>query len=106
MKKSCLIVTVLLILLMILAACNPDTEGKTYKIWYDANGATSGFAPTDNTSYKSGDTAKVLGKNTLVKTGYAFKNWNTKSDGSGDAYNEGDSIPVKNISIRLYAIWE
>jgi len=104
MKKYCL--AVLLILSIILIGCSgPDTEGKTYTIIYDANGATYGFPPTDNNRYKSGETAKVLGKNNLSKDGYEFQYWNTKQQGDGEKYNPGEFITVKNINIRLYAIW-
>jgi uncharacterized repeat protein (TIGR02543 family) len=105
MKKCCLIVTVLLILTMILAACNPDTEGKTYTILYYGNGETSGIAPTDNNLYKAGETAEVLAKNTLLKTGYVFKGWNTKSDGTGTTYHPGETITVVNYDIFLHAMW-
>jgi len=103
MKKYCF--AVLLILSMILVGCNPDTEGKTYSIIYDANGATYGFPPTDNNRYTSGKNVKVLGKNNMTKDGYEFQYWNTKKQGDGDKYNPGDTITVKNINIRLYAIW-
>jgi hypothetical protein len=103
MKKYCL--AVLLVLSIILIGCNPDTEGKTYYIFYDANEATYGFVPTDNNRYKSGETAKVLDKNNLSKDGFEFIFWNTKKQGDGEKYNPGEFITVKNMNIRLYAIW-
>jgi len=105
MKKSCFIVTALLVLSMILAGCNPDTEGKTYKIWYHANGATSGFPPGDNRLYKSGETTNALGQNTLLYNGREFLYWNTRPDGSGVTYHIGDTITIKNNDIFLHAIW-
>lgn len=36
---------------------------------------------------------------------YAFKEWNTKADGTGDSYNPDDTYNG-NIGITLYAIWE
>jgi hypothetical protein len=101
MKKACLIVAVLLILSMVLVACDPDTEGKTYRIWYHANGAPSGFPPSDNRLYKSGETADVKDKNTLLYTGHEFLYWNTKPDGSGNTYHPGDTITIKSSAIFL-----
>jgi len=105
MKKFCLTITVLLILSMILAACDPDTEGKTYSILYYGNGETSGIAPTDKNFYKAGETAVVKDKNTLSRTGYEFLHWNTKTDGTRNTYHVGDPIKVKNYDIFLHAIW-
>ncbi len=51
-----------------------------------------------------------LFENKLVKKGYTFAGWNTKSDGSGEDYS--DKEMVKNLSttdgdkITLYARWE
>jgi uncharacterized repeat protein (TIGR02543 family) len=47
----------------------------------------------------------VLAKNTLVKTGYTFKAWNTKQDGTGDIYHPGETITVVNYDIFLHAMW-
>jgi len=106
MKKCCFTVTVLLIFSMILAACNPDTEGKTYTIKYYANAQqATGFPPEDPKSYVSGETATVKDQNTLEYAGHKFLSWNTKTDGSGQTYLPGDSITVKNINIQLHAIW-
>jgi len=104
MKKS--FFAVLLVLAIILVGCSgPDTEGKTYRIIYNANGA-EGFPPVDNRLYASGEVAVVMDKNTLRKDGYEFQNWNTKKEGDGIAYNVGAAITVKNINIFLYAIWK
>jgi len=92
-------------LAIIFAACNPDTEGKTYTIWYYGNGATSGTAPTDKKHYKAGETTKVLDINTLAYNGYKFLYWNTRPDGTGDTYHPGDNITVKNYDIFLHATW-
>ena len=50
-----------------------------------------------------------LNGNKFTKTGYSFKSWNTKSDGTGTSYN--DSAEVKNLTssngatITIYAQW-
>ena len=43
--------------------------------------------------------------NAFTREGYDFKGWNTKSDGSGKAYAEGDSITLTD-DMTLYAQWD
>lgn len=40
-----------------------------------------------------------------TKTGYAFKEWNTKQDGTGTRYLAGNSYTPSAESVTLYAIW-
>ena len=105
MKKYSFAVLLILSIILMIGCSGPDTEGKTYSIIYDANGATYGLPPTDNNRYTSGKSAKVLDKNNLSKDGFEFLSWNTKKQGDGEKYNPGEFITVKNRNIRLYAIW-
>ncbi|MDR1804298.1 MAG: InlB B-repeat-containing protein [Treponema sp.] len=100
-KLSLLLVVVLAVVLF--AGCNNDPDA-TYTVTYNGNGATSGFAPNDNNQYKSGEEATVLGQGALLRTGYEFLNWNTKSDGTGDSHSAGAKITIKG-AVFLYAIW-
>ena len=80
-------------------------EPVTYKIIFDANG---GNGKTDNMSCKY-DKADTISKNGFTKDNYSFISWNTKQDGSGKTYNEGEEI--KNLvshsaTITLYAQWK
>lgn len=58
------------------------------------------------------DTNVTLETNRFSKTGYKFKCWNTKSDGSGTSYSSGQTLTKPNFvstnngTITLYAIWE
>lgn len=78
-----------------------------YKVRYNGNGATSGTMSDSAHVY---DTAKVLTRNAYARTGYTFTGWNTKADGKGTAYVDGDS--VKNLTaskdgvVTLYAQWK
>ncbi len=78
----------------------------TYKILYNGNGATSGTMTAQNCKY---DVAYKLSAANYKKTGYTFKGWNTKADGSGKIY--ADRASVKNltaadgVAITLYAQW-
>jgi uncharacterized repeat protein (TIGR02543 family) len=77
----------------------------TYTVTYNANGATSGTAPADQTKIEG--TALTLADNTngLDVTGYqVFAGWNTASDGSGDSYAAGATYSA-DANLTLYAQW-
>lgn len=76
----------------------------TYTVKYNGNGNTGGSTADSSHTY---DTAKSLTANGFTRTGYTFKGWNTKSDGSGTSY--ADKAEVKNLAtsgtVTLYAQW-
>ena len=75
----------------------------TYKIEYDANGGVGNIG-SQIVNY---DSNEVLKQNTFAKEGCYFTGWNTKEDGTGTSYKDGQA--VKNIStstVRLYAQWK
>lgn len=75
----------------------------TYNISYNGNGATDGSVPSQTiTVLKENVTVQ---QNTFVRTGYTFKSWNTKADGSGTTYSPGTSYTALE-SVTLYAQWE
>ena len=84
------------------AQWTPDS----YTIKFNGNGSTSGSMSDLKMTY---DVAKNLTANAFKKTGYTFKNWNTKADGTGTSY--ADKQSVKNLpvssgnTITLYAQW-
>lgn len=80
---------------------DPDAE---YSVTYLSNDSTSGYAPTDDKKYKSGDEATVLGQHTLLRTGYTFTSWNTKSDGTGTSYIPGSQITITG-AVFLHPVW-
>ncbi|MBO5564043.1 MAG: InlB B-repeat-containing protein [Lachnospiraceae bacterium] len=45
-------------------------------------------------------------QNLFTKNGFAFKNWNTRADGSGITYQVGDTIEITEANTILYAQWE
>ena len=79
----------------------------TYTIKFAGNGSTSGSTAQMSMTY---DVAKALTANGFAKTGYSFNGWNTKADGSGTSYTNGQS--VKNLTstnggtVTLYAKWQ
>jgi len=75
-------------------------------VTYDANGATGGSVPVDATTYAAGQTVTVLGNSgSLVYAGYTFLGWQTKADGSGTAYKQGQTFTKGSASVTLYALW-
>lgn len=79
----------------------------TYTIQYVGNGHTGGTTSNSTHTY---DSSKNLTYNGFTKTGYSFKCWNTKADGTGTNYINGQS--VKNLAttngstVQLFAQWE
>jgi uncharacterized repeat protein (TIGR02543 family) len=77
-----------------------------YNVSYDANGATSGSAPTDSNSYRQGDTVTVQGNpGSLARTGWTFGGWNTISDRSGQTYAQAQQFTIGTSNVTLYAKW-
>ena len=76
----------------------------TYTVSYNANGATSGTAPANQT--KTHDVALTLAaQGTLSRTGYTFDGWYTTASGTGGtAYSAGGSY-TGNAGLTLYAKW-
>ncbi|MGN0466853.1 MAG: leucine-rich repeat protein [Lachnospiraceae bacterium] len=82
-------------------------KANTYKIIFDKNGGT-GSMSTMSCSYNKSYTLKA---NAFKKTGYTFKGWNTKADGTSK-YTYNNKTTIKNLSsingktIRFYAQWQ
>jgi len=78
-----------------------------YTVKFNGNGALSGSMA--NCMHGSGISYN-LPANKFKRTGYTFKGWNTKADGSGKAY--ANKASVKNLTqksggtVTLYAQWE
>lgn len=72
-----------------------------WSVFYDANGGTG--APAEQLKYYG--TSLKLSEKIPTRTGYKFKNWNTKKDGTGTAYAPGASYTVNDV-LQLYAQWE
>ena len=62
-----------------------------YEINYDGNGAEGG---STSTQYAPFNQTTTLNKNGYYKKGYKFKEWNTKTNGSGESYKDQQSISV------------
>ncbi|MCR5849745.1 MAG: InlB B-repeat-containing protein [Bacteroidaceae bacterium] len=83
----------------------PSSGPTTYTVTYNANGASSGSVPTDETAYSSGDEVTVKGNTgSLKKTDYTFNGWNTAANGSGTSYAPGTKFSITG-NTTLYAQW-
>ncbi|WP_227394354.1 InlB B-repeat-containing protein [Jeotgalibacillus aurantiacus] len=78
----------------------------TYSVTYDGNGSTSGSVPADSGAYNQDATVIVATKGSMDKAGYEFTGWNTAANGSGTAYAAGQTFPMPNTDVSLYAQWE
>ena len=77
-----------------------------YTVKFDKNG---GEGSMENQSFTY-DVEQALTANAFTKTGYTFLGWNTKADGTGTGYEDGEL--VKNLTsdpdgvVTLYAQWK
>ena len=95
-------------------------EPATYKVHFNANGSsnpnheTGEFTQNTTTGTMADqtlqfDTPANLNANTYARAGYTFAGWNTKPDGTGTSYSNGQSvtnlIAYGQTEITLYAQW-
>ena len=81
----------------------------TYKVQFDANTNAAVIGTMEDQDMVYGEPQNLFANN-FVCGGAVFTGWNTKADGTGTAYEDGQS--VKNLTtenggaITLYAQWE
>lgn len=91
--------------------CGSTTAVKTYiyqnsvvpvcgkALIFEANGGAG------STATQVRQTAGAISANSYTRTGYRFTGWNTSADGSGTAYQPGDTYSFANHLV-VYAQWE
>ncbi|MCL1809976.1 MAG: InlB B-repeat-containing protein, partial [Clostridiales bacterium] len=79
----------------------PDQKPQTAKVTYNPNG---GVGTINTVTVPKGSIHVVTGQG-YFRDGYTFNGWNTKPDGTGIAYQNGQTILV-NDDITLYAQWK
>lgn len=79
-------------------------ESCQHTVKYDANGGTG--APSSQT--KTWGVRLDLHTTKPTRTGYTFKTWNTKADGSGTSWDSGANYTPdqKGDTVTLYAQWQ
>lgn len=75
----------------------------SYNVVYNVNGG-SGSAPATQKKYYGKTLTLQPATANPTRTGYTFKNWNTKADGTGTSYSAGASYTA-NAAATLYAQW-
>lgn len=82
-------------------------KANTYKVAYYENGTNVLGVTFDSTH--TYDVESPLSTNSFMRKGYTFTGWNTKEDGSGDAYEEGQNVKnlttEKGVRFPMYAQW-
>ena len=82
-----------------------NTTPNTYTIVFNAN---NGVGTMSNQSMTYG-TAANLSTNLFSRSGYSFNGWNTKADGTGTSYTDGQSVnnltTTANGTVNLFAKW-
>ena len=87
-----------------LKAALPKTDSHT--LTYDLNGG-AGELPVDANVYQKGEYATLASdKGMYCLEDKFFANWNTRPDGTGAAYQPGDSLRFEDEDVTLYAIWD
>jgi uncharacterized repeat protein (TIGR02543 family) len=89
----------------VVSAADTVTVLTSMSVSYFGNGSSSGSVPIDTVSYFVGDTAVVLDRGALARTGYVFVRWTTSADGTGSVYQLGDKIDMTSGNVSLYAQW-
>ena len=79
----------------------------SYSVRFNKN-ATDATGSMSNEAFTYG-TAKALTSNAFSRPGYTFARWNTKADGTGNNYTDGQSVSnltsTKDGTVDLYAQW-
>ena len=88
---------------------NVSSDLTLYAIWENGTGKITYNSNYGNNETKTQDftfnTSTKLSKNTFTRSEYIFKEWNTKSDGTGTSYTDEQMINVSS-DLTLYAIWQ
>lgn len=81
-------------------------EIKAFDVSYDLNGSTDAQDEDYSSQTQNPDGSAVTLKGAPVRAGYVFLGWNTKADGTGDAYDPGSELTVSGAPVTLYAQWK
>ena len=103
MKKAIIIILTALLVLSIFISCDDNSiidDEFTHMVTFDANGGKGTMKQQKVIS----KTPTALSENKFTYNDYHFIGWNTKADGSGDSYGDGEEITI-TVDIILYAMW-
>ena len=104
MKKVFAVLIFVILLLLLSVSCSSDSsvdEAFNCTITFNGNGATEGEMSAQTIGI---GIPTELNANTFGKTDFDFIGWNTKADGSGKSYSDGQVASITKNTI-LYAQW-
>ena len=101
MKKALVLFLSAILLVSLFVSCGPEPILEII-VKYDGNGSISGSM--ENQVVVKGEEFELSENKFEGKEGYKFLGWNTKSDGSGTMYPDGDTVRFLE-DITLYAQW-
>ena len=79
-----------------------NTTATAVGVHFDANGGTGSM----DMQLFGLNAQQNLSANTFTRDGYSFAGWNTKADGTGDSYTDGQAMTFATAGeITLYAQW-
>ncbi len=88
-------------------------EANTYTVLYDGNRPSSASNEVGGSTSSSShiyDTLSRLTANGFTLTGWTFTGWNTREDGQGTTYTDGQNVnalvSTNGGDITLYAVWK
>ncbi len=88
------------------ATVNASLRNFTYTVVFNGNGSTSGSMSNQAFEYS---VSQNLTTNAFSRTGYTYNGWNTKANGSGTSYTDGQSVSnlttTDGGTVNLYAQW-
>lgn len=79
-----------------------EIPASIFMVTFNANGGSGG---TMNSQSFTENEAQNLTANEFTRTGYTFSGWNTKADGSGTKYTDGQTVTLTTAGLTLYAQW-
>ena len=82
---------------------NTSTSATAVEVSFDANGGTGGMA---NQNFGL-NAMQNLSANTFTREKHEFTGWNSKADGTGESYTDGQALTfAAGGELKLYAQWE
>ncbi|MTA90273.1 MAG: hypothetical protein F2536_05110, partial [Actinobacteria bacterium] len=80
------------------------TPKGNYTISYNANSASSGNLPSNQTKIQGTNLTLASNSGNLARTGYTYAGWNTQADGSGTSFAAGATYTLDEGD-ELFARW-
>ena len=80
------------------------SDADTYTLTYDANYSGGGDEDYDYEVGEDGSVRVTVEENMFRRSGYTFTGWNTRANGNGTDYEEGDRLTLTG-DLTLYAQW-